>query len=191
MFQGDHVNTPIASILDDEYNSVTIINGRNVTSGMTTGENFSQYQDEILYWEILCDTIFSVSDYNKISPKYFVDFGKYSIPQSERINKDVYDLIEYTNKEENIKKTASFIWYVNEDDKYLRFMFVFNRQIYYVFYNKANKTAQTYCFENSSKFKASPFVYYNNGRVYLSVSSEDEIENNPYIVVFEETLFTK
>jgi hypothetical protein len=189
-FQGDMAYTPIACILDEKLKEINTVEGNKIKTGLTTGDNFFQYDDEILYWETLCDTIFSIIDYKKMAPKYFVDFGKYSLPQTERIGKDVYDLIEYSNKPENANKIASFIRYINESDDFLRFMFIFQSKVYYCYYDKLKKTTQTYCFEDVKKeFKPAPFVYYHDGYVYLSVFSESDFEKNPYLVVFDEKDF--
>jgi hypothetical protein len=190
MFQGDHVSTPIGSILDERYNTVDVIEGKNVVTGMTVYDNFFQYQDEVLYWEALCDTIFSIPDAKKMSPEYYVDFGEYAIPQAERRGKEVYDLIDYTNKPENINKTATFIRYVNEDDRYLRFMFAFRNKTPFVFYDKQQKTARVYFFEDKNNaFVPVLFAYYYNHAVYLSVMSETDMEKNPYLFVFDESVF--
>ncbi|MDR0700424.1 MAG: 6-bladed beta-propeller, partial [Tannerella sp.] len=145
MFRGDHVQTPVGSILDENYHTVDVVKGKNVNSGMTVYDNFFQYQEEILYWEVLCDTIFHISD-SKIIPKYYVDFGQYAIPESERKNKDIYDLIDYTNNPENINKTAGFIRYINEDERYVKFMFIFQQKTHYTFYDKSTKIAHVYRF---------------------------------------------
>ena len=49
------------------------------------------------------DTIYTVVNDNILQPKYLVNFGEYSIPTVERLNKDVYGLIDYVNKPENKK----------------------------------------------------------------------------------------
>jgi hypothetical protein len=190
MFQGDHMVIPAGSVLDENYQFVNTVKGRNITSGMTMSDNFYQYNDQILYWELLNDTIFSIVDYKKFEPKYFIDFEQYSIPRSER-NRDIYDLIDFTNKQENRNRFASVIGYINEDDHYLRFRFGFREQTHYVFYDKLNKTSKAYRFEDkNSKFNTvGGYAYYNNGYIYLSIMSEIDMENNPYLVVFNETIF--
>jgi len=92
MFRGEQEKTPVGSILSDKYNLINTVKGRNVITGFTTHNNFYQYDNnEILYFEPLCDTIFSIRDNKMMKPKYFVDFGKYAIPATARKGKDVYD----------------------------------------------------------------------------------------------------
>jgi hypothetical protein len=102
----------------------------------------------------------------------------------------MWNLRHVTNKPENINKTATFIRYVNEDDRYLRFMFAFQKKTPFVFYDKQQKTAQVYFFEDKNKaFVPVLFAYYYDHAVYLSVMSETDMEKNPYLVVFDESIF--
>jgi hypothetical protein len=190
MFQGDHNLVPVGCILDEQYTFVKAIEGRKIFSGITKNDNFFQYKDRILYWEILNDTIFYIVDYRLIIPKYFVDFGSHSMPESKR-DKNVYDLIDYSNQPENINKIAGFIGHIAEDDNYLMFRFVFKKQTYYVLYNKQCKIARVFRFEDDNhEYYTTPYVCYNNSHFYLSVMSETDFEKNPYLIVFEENIFT-
>jgi hypothetical protein len=102
---------------------------------------------------------------------------KCAIPLHERINKDVYDLIDYTNHPENINKTATYIRFVSEDDDQRRFMFAFQRKTPFVFYNKHSSTANVYFFEDrQQRFVPCLFAYYHDKQVYLSVMSETDVE---------------
>lgn len=192
-FQGKSTSTPAASILDEEYNHICAIKGRNIKSGFNLlGDNFSQFKDEILYWEPICDTIFSITNYKEIAPKYLVNFNKYAIPINDRKDKDVYDLMEYTNKPENKMKIATFLRYIKEDEHFVRFMFVFKQKIHYTKYDKLKKVSFTYCFEDvEKKFQTLPFVCYKNGYVYLSVSPVNDLESNPSLIVFDEKKLNK
>jgi hypothetical protein len=192
MFRGDYDLVPVGCILDEQYKFVNAIEGRKILSGIYKCDNFFQYKDRILYWEILNDTIFSVDDYQSINPKYFVDFEDHSIPENERYGKDVYDLIEYSNQPENINKIAGFIGYIAENDKYVMFRFMFKKQTYYTFYDKQRKVAHVFRFEDSNhEYYTTPYVSCHNGYFYLSVMSETDFEKNPYLIVFEEDIFNK
>ncbi|MDR1340227.1 MAG: 6-bladed beta-propeller [Prevotellaceae bacterium] len=190
MFRGDHEHTPVGSVLDDKYGWIEGDNSRKVTTGLTSYDNFFQYRDHILYWEMLCDTIFSIQEYKNMIPRYYVDFGAYAIPPYERKNKDVYDLIDYTNRPENVNKTATYIRFVSEDEHNVHFMFAFRRKTPFVFYNKHNKTANVYFFEDkNNEFIPALFACYHDKHVYLSVMSETDMEKNPYLIVFDENVF--
>ncbi|MDR1372730.1 MAG: 6-bladed beta-propeller [Dysgonamonadaceae bacterium] len=189
MFQGDQNLVPVGCILDEEYNFVGTIEGRKILSGITKHDNFYQYKDRILYWEILNDTIFSIEDYQSVIPKYFVDFGNHSIPKN---NGDIYDLINYSSQPENINKIAGFIGNIIENDTYLMFRFMFKKQVHYVFYDKQRKNARIFRFEDSNReYYTTPCVCYHNGYIYLTIMSETDLEKNPYLIVFEENIFTK
>ncbi len=190
-FRGNFEKVPVLSVLDDNYKYVANIDGRFLNTGFTVADNFSLFgKNEVLYWETLNDTIFSVVNGESIVPKYFVDFKEHAIPFSVRKGKDVYDLIDYTNKPQNISRIATFIRNVYEDDKLVRFMFVYNHKIYYTKYDKVKKTTRVFCFEDMKhRLKPQPFVKYMNGKVYLSVTSEGNFEKNPSLVVFSDKYY--
>jgi hypothetical protein len=193
MFQGDHNLVPIGCILDEQYNFIKTIEGKNILSGITKHDNFYQHSDRILYWEILNDTIFAIiEDGQFIVPQYFIDFGNHSIPQNERYGKDIYSLIDYSNQQRNINKIAGFIGCIAENDNYLMFRFMFKKQAHYVFYDKQRQIASVFRFEDRyHKYYTTPYVCYHDGCIYLSIMSETDFEKNPCIVVFDENIFAK
>jgi hypothetical protein len=186
MFQGDHQKVSIASIWDKDFNFVRTIEGRSVTTGMTVKNNFSQYKDQILYWETLNDTVFAINDYNEMTAKYFIDFGKNAIPASVRFGKDVYDLIDYCGKPENADKIAGFVFNVVENDTELSFRFGFQSHTLYAFFNKENKTTQTFRFEDKThQYKVNGGCWQNTNYLYVPAMSEIDLEQNPLLVVFD------
>ena len=188
MFRGEQIKTPLGSLLNENYNFISTIEGRMVLTGFSTYNNFCQYNNEVLYYEPLCDTIFSLLDNQIVKPKYVVDFGGYTIPASVRKGKDVYDLIDYVNKTEN--KIASFVQHVAENDSYVSFKFIFDNKTPFVLYNKKDKSTNGYYFEdNSNKYIPQLFVCCHEKQVYLSVIEENAIERNPCLVVFKDDIF--
>lgn len=189
-FQGDSEKTPTLSLLDDQFENVYSISGRYLKTGFVISDNFFQYKDDILYWETLNDTIFAIENYKKISPKYFVDFNKYAIPNSVRKGKDVYDLIEYTNKPENLNSIATFVRYVSEDEHFLRFIFVYNHKIHYTKYYKELGISKTFSInDNQNNYTPTPFLFVNGNKIYISLNSTKELESNPLLVVFDDSIF--
>lgn len=187
-FQGDVNKTPTCSILDSSYNFVNAIKGRNLSDGITSYDNFYQFENEILYWELFNDTIFAIQQFKTISGKYFIDFNEHALKKSERKGKDRYDLIQYSNNKDVVNRLATMIKNVYEDKNYLRFMYVMNKNIYYVKYNKRTKDVRTFKLEDrKGQFKLNPFVKYEKGHIYISASSTEAAENNPYLIIINDT----
>jgi hypothetical protein len=79
---------------------------------------------------------------------------------------------------------------INEDERYLRFRFLYSG-VCYVYYDKQNKVTEIFKLTDStSNYKLSPYIKYHNGKIYLAVQSEIDIEQNPSFVVFDEKSFT-
>jgi hypothetical protein len=187
MFRGDHEIVPLASLLDENYQFVYTIEGKHILSGLTSHDNFFEYQDEILYWETLNDTIFSIVN-QTVKPKYFVDFGAQAIPEYVR-GKDVYEIIEFVNKPENVYKTAILVGFVNEDEASVRFRFCYGQQVYYTYYDKANHDVNVYRLEDKNKrFRTSIYVCSHSDGLYVSALWEGDSEKNPCLFVLDESV---
>jgi len=191
-FQGEPNKTPACSILDSNYNFVNAIKGRNLPDGITSYDNFYQFDNEILYWELFSDTIFTIQEFKHISGKYFIDFNEHALKKSERRGKDRYDLIQYSNKKDVVNRVATMIKNVYEDKNYLRFMFAMNKNIYYVKYNKKTNNVSTYKLEDKKgRFLLNPFVKYEKGYIYISASSTEAAENNPSLMMINDAFLNE
>jgi hypothetical protein len=190
MFQGEAGITPLCTVLAEDFSEKNIVKGLFVNTGFSVNDDFAISPDNILYIEPLSDTICSINNLQTVEPKYVIDFGKYAIPQSERKDKDVYDLIQYTNRPDMADKIACLAGMAYEDEQWLRFRFLFNC-ICYVYYDKQNKISNVFKFtDKTGKYKPSAYVKYYNGKIYLVVQPEFDFEQNPSIVIFDEKLFT-
>jgi hypothetical protein len=190
MYQGSRHVVPALSLLDEHYKFIKTIEGKNILFGITMNDVFFQYGDQILYWEMLNDTIFSIVSDSIVVPKYFIDFGNQALPKYDVNDEGIYDLINFTNAPENIDKFAGFIGHIYEDDHFLKFRFQFRKKTHCVYYNKFKKTSNIYRFEDEKQvFSTTPFVCFNNGQLYLAVISETNLEENPYLVIFDESYF--
>jgi hypothetical protein len=188
-FEGDHVQTPTLSVWTKEYKPVGEINGCYLTTGLSVPDMFSCHQDNILYWELLNDTIFSIMNYERILPKYYVNFQDKTIPAYERAGKGLYDLIQYTNRPEVIKQIATRIGYIHEDEKYIRFIFWFQQKLHYVKYDKNSQSVSTYCFTGEKlNVKMSYFMDIQDDNLILSAFIKDSDEN-PVLLLINEKEF--
>lgn len=180
-------NNPIHSysILDENYKVVSNIKNRYLNDGITSLNNFFADDHSVLFWELLNDTIFSVTNDSSYEPKYFINFNKKSLPQSIK-NLDLYDAMELTSRPENKQKYASLIRCVYEDVDYLRFIFVYNEDVYYVKSDKNKGNTQTYKLSYNNR-KVEPIIFFKNNRLFIPVNSY-EGEANPALVILDENL---
>lgn len=186
MFMGANSETPVASILDEDFDHLKAIQGRNLKTGITVVDLFCEHNGDILYWEVLNDTIYNIDNSGQINPRYFVDFNKHALPRSVS-TKDVYDKIEFVNIPENAKKIASLVKYVQHDENFVRFIFAFDNNVYYVRYNKKNKTTNTYWISDSRQlYEPLFFMHYKADQVYFFASLISNTANNPAIFVFND-----
>ena len=102
-------------------------------------ELFQYAPDSLYYWKILRDTIFSVDMEMNVGPRYFIDFGKFSIPRSVRNDHpDIIDLITYLNA--NGSSYASVIQHVVEKDDTIAFTFAFDGKCLVAVIDKKDKS---------------------------------------------------
>jgi hypothetical protein len=140
-----------------------------------------------LYWKILNDTIFSVRDYSTVIPKYHVDFQEKAILSYEREGKDLYEVIQYTNRPEVAERTAVSVRYIHEDDNYVRFLFVYQQRVHYARYNKTTQVTDTYCFDGSLlNVKLEYFMDMKGDSLVLSASNKENDDENPMLLVINE-----
>lgn len=183
-YGGDNRETHSYSVLDGDFHIISKSENRYLKNGITTLNNFFSDGEYVLFWEPLNDTIFSVTNDDSYSPKYYVDFNKKSLPNNIK-KLDLYEAIEFSNKSENKIKYASFIRCASEDKQYLRFIFLFNEDVHYVKYNKqANKT-KTYRLTSASS-KIEPLIYLHDEKLIVPVNSLED-DSNPSLVIINES----
>ncbi len=181
--------TAALSLLDDKFSLIEEVKGRFLQTGFNIFD-FVTYNEEsnlISYWEPLNDTIYTVGKDNTIQPKYIVNFGKYSIPAEERISKDVYDLIDYTNKPEN-KNIASLVRYVYEEEEYVYFVFIQGTSAMPALYNKETQHTTVYTLPadaTNGKYRIASFLKIDNDKVIMVLDDRENIENNQSLFIID------
>lgn len=180
--------TPSYSFLNEEFKITSSSENRILKDGVTVLNSIYTASKQILFWEILNDTIFSLESKGGCSPKYFVDFKEKALSKSVAKQKDLYAMIAYTNKPEVKNKIASLIRNVKEDDAFLRFTFVFKERIHYVKYHKKTKRVKTYSFVSEGSSIES-VVKYQENRLFVIVQTLDIEESNPKIYILNDTVF--
>lgn len=172
--------TPALSLLNNKYAISQKVEGRSLKSGFTLFDfmYFNNRNGVITYWEALNDTIYTLEN-NMIYPEYIVSFGKHSIPQTVRVNKDIYDLIDFVNKPEN-KEYATFVRYVSAEDKYMYFVFLCGDSTYLAKYSKQAKKTIIYTLPQKykQKYRLAPFLRVEGDTLTMVLEDIQDIENN-------------
>lgn len=185
-YRGDRMQTPTLAMLNSNLELLFNISNRNLTSGVGVFDYCYSYDDEILYWEFLNDTIYSVDNEN-LTPKFYVDFQKFKIPAVERENKQLSEIIEYINHRSS--KHAAGVRYVQEDSQNIRFIFAFDESLNYAIYNKQTKQVSLYRIYDSSKtLKLDYFMKYYAGKVILVANNPEDLESNPILLFIDEKI---
>ncbi len=184
-FGGDESKIPSYSILNKDYTIISSSTNRYLKDGITTMNNFFSNNKYILFWELLNDTIFSVTNNDAYLPKYHVNFNEKSFPNSIK-KLDIYDVIEFSNKPESKRKYASLIRSVSEDESYLRFLFFFNGNVHYVKYNKEERQARTYKFVCGSKTVEALMLLHKDSIIVPIDHLEDF--SNPSLAIINDNL---
>ena len=150
-------------------------------NGSSLVDLFFPYKNEVLYWEILCDTIYSINKSAAITPKYFVDFGNRRLPEKISGSDDLYTRIEYVNKPENKDRYATMVSNVREDEKYLYFSFVYGYGVIN-FARFDKKTGKTDLFRlvDSQTNKNVKYTYMTvlNGDIIVAALLDDDSGDN-------------
>lgn len=182
--------TPALSLLDNNYNVIHKVEGRLSQTGFSLFDfiSYDLKNNAATYWEALNDTIYTIVD-SKIFPKYVVDFGKNAIPITERVNKDVYDLIDFVNKPEN-NKYATFVRYVYEEEKYVYFVFGYKKNVMLAKYDKQNRKSTVYTLsldKYGQRYKFASFLKLNKEEIMLVLEDCQNIENNQSLFIIDKS----
>jgi len=153
-------------LLDTDFTLVKPIQKEQVgPTNMSFGEHFSSYNDEILYWNALCDTIYTTHNMEFVYPKYYIDFGTNSVPK-EVSKKGTFEVMMFLNEDET-DRYASFVKDIHECQDYLTAFFAYKEfYLYLLKYDKKKKQSQSYLFTDSGipiEFDFSYYVIHTQG----------------------------
>jgi len=179
-YGGEQTRVPLISVYDKNFNMLSS-SSRIQKNGSSLVDLFFPYKSEVLYWEILCDTIYSINKSAAITPKYFVDFGSSRVPEKISGSDDLYDRIEYVNKPENKGQYATMVGNVREDEKYLYFSFVYGYGIiHFARFDKKTGKAELFRLIDSQTKKNIKFTYMTvqNGDIIVATLLDDDHGDN-------------
>ncbi len=179
-YSGDQVSVPLISVYDNNLNMISS-SSRMQKNGSSLADLFFPYKNEVLYWEILCDTVYTINKSAAIVPKYFVDFGSHRVPEEINGSDDLFDRIEYVNKDENKDRYATMGSNVREDDRYVYFSFVYGYGIiHFARFDKISGKTSLFRLTDSKTKKSVKFTYMTiqNGDIIVAVLPDDDSGDN-------------
>ena len=162
-------------LLDADCKLVRPIEGRNYLADIALGyDQFSPFEDDLLFWDTCCDTIFTIKNKERISPTYVVDFGVNGIPK-DVAKKGAYPVMFFL--EENVDKGQyiSFLRSIHECQRYLTAFFtLYGGGDYLLRYDKQMKLAQSYKFVDANETIIPFLVVHTKGDKVMFLSSKGE-----------------
>lgn len=156
IFQGTADSPPELALYNDDFLFMSRIGDMKRNSGLTLGRTLSQYEDEVLYWRKLENTIYTIDNQGNIRPKWLVDFIGHNVPEPQE-GEDDYDRLDLINSKPTFY--ATLLSDVIESDNGLLFTYVHNGYKYLACYDKRKKRIDTFAFQTSAAdVKADIFI---------------------------------
>lgn len=193
-YQGQDVLTPAFSIFSSSGDLAYDIKGMYKKDGTTRNElRFSPSTNTLLYAEAFNDTIYRVMlDKAEAVKAYYIDYGEYKFTEAEKSGKNFVEMCQYSNKEEFIKTKAGPIFCCYETEEEMMFVFIFQKKLHFVRYDKNDKAPRVFRLEDKTgHLEANLFVAYTKDNVFFSCVDTKSMVNNPILVKFSFEKFNK
>lgn len=170
---GNKEDEPKFVWLDDRFDIIRSSEERRINT-LSLPNTFSQNGDDMIFWELLNDTIYSIGK-ERVVPKYIVDFAEYSIPSY--IHRDLDKVTEYYMN--NSSETAGIINQVIETTDAVAFMFAHDMAVYWALFEKQSGKTRVFRLAEigQSLGRLDPIIAYENGRFY-GVYTPHELNSN-------------
>lgn len=185
-YGGETEDRKTLCLLNKEFTSGKPIEGRSLLTGFSTYDDiFIDQKGNVLYCELLCDTLFTVND-DELTPLLAIDFGEHALPY-DIARKDVYERIDYTNKaKERDEKFAGMARYFQRVGDKIYFSCLFSDEgIFLCQYDEDEGTSRLFTvdFENQ-QYAAQPFFFIKDNMVYWEIRDKKDLSLNPGLFVF-------
>lgn len=141
-FMGSENSCPELGFYNKEYKFIRELGPLKLNSGLWLGYPFYIFGNEVLYWRHLGQDIYSVDHDLNFTIKYTLDFQGKNIPMIDF--EDDYAKIDFINR--TPEKYISSLFDVEETDKYLFFVFIYDKTKNIAVYSKKKKELNLYKF---------------------------------------------
>jgi hypothetical protein len=189
VFRGDHVSVLRYSLLGNDFELITNIEGKYLRDGSFIQEEVSlNHNNDIIAWILHTDTIYCVKkDSNIINPIYSITYENNNFAEIKEPTDNGYDLnMKWASCEGG---SSGLMNSICENEEYIRFTFTrLNMQkdgfsTYLVKYNKKEKNAKLYelKYDNYNIFSSAT---YNNDDIIIVAHSKEE--KNPLLIILND-----
>ena len=185
-YGGESTDRKTLCFLNKELTSGNPIEGRTLSTGFSTYDDISiDQKGNVLYWEMLCDTLFTIHN-GLLTPLFAIDFGEHALPD-DMTRKDVYELFDFVNKaKERGKPFAGMARYYQRVDHMVYFSCVSpDNEILLCQYNEDKGTTRLFTIDFDNKqYTTAPFFLIKDHLVYWEIRDKDNLSLNPDLFIF-------
>lgn len=185
-YGGESADRKTLCFLNKDLNQGIPIEGRSLRTGFSTYDDISiDIKGKVLYWEMLCDTLFTVGN-NTLIPLFVVDFGEYAIPE-DIAGKDVYERINYVNElGKSGNKFAGMARYYQRTDNMIYFSCMSpEKETLLCRYSENEGTTRLFTVDfDNRKYEASSFFFIRDNVVYWEIHDKKDLTLNPSLFIF-------
>ena len=172
VWDGTVKTSPALACYDKQFNMIKHFVEPTLNCGLYIGYPLFKTTDEILYWNALRNTVYSVSEQLQISSKYRISFGNNNFPQREYANDDYELLNAYMNDESQQKIYASIISYIWQTSQELIFTYSYQNKSHFVVFNLDTK--QTECWQMDCTDIHLRYWCYDGKSLYVLADTESD-----------------
>lgn len=184
-YGGEFADRKTLCFLDRDLTTATPIEGRSLLTGFSSSDLISVDKDRnVLYWEMLCDTLFTVNN-DLLTPLLIIDFGEHALP-ADIARKDVYDRIDYANKTKEMGELfAGMARYYQRINDMIYFSCISpDNGIVLCQYNENKETIRLYAIDFDDKYKTGSFFLIKDDLVYWEIRDNNDLQLNPALFIF-------
>lgn len=186
-YGGESADRKTLCFLNKELNQGESIEGRSLRTGFSTYDDiYIDRSGKVLYWEMLCDTLFMV-DNSTLVPSFVVDFGEYAIPE-DIASKDVYERINYVNElDKSGKKFAGMARYYQRIDNKVYFSCMSpEKEILLCQYIENEGAIRLFAIDfDSEKYKTSSCFLFRDNVIYWEIHDQKDLTLNPSLFILD------
>ena len=185
-YRGQFVETPTFGRFDRNLNLKEAAEKQRVSGGLSLYQPLSLFQNELLYWNMFDYTIYSIDENFVVQEKYFINFGRYSIPSRIIQSNDVDRIFEYI--QENLANVVISIHHVVEEESFLSFIFNVGYDLYLAILNKYSDDTKIYKLELPNFTLYSFMTIHNGYYVLCGVDMQNPYSNLEIIFIRQDLL---
>ena len=186
-YGGESTDRKTLCFIDKQLKDGIPIEGRSLRNGFTTADGiFVDNQENVLYWEMMCDTLFTIHD-NRLIPLYAIDFGDHALP-GYIARKDVYGRIDYVNKSEKEGKLfAGMARYYQRKDDMIYFSCLSPEDgILICQYNENEGTTRLFMPDfNNQQYTTAPFFLIKDNHLYWEIRDKNDLTSNQSLFIVD------